>query len=538
MFFSDQNLLDNIKFKAGIYIRLSREDGDKLESESVSNQRTILERYVKENGFNLIDEYIDDGVSGTTFDRKEFNRMISDVEDGKINMIITKDLSRLGRDYIKTGYYLENYFPENKIRYVSILDGIDTFIESTNNDVTPFKAIINDMYAKDISKKIKGVLKEKQLKGEYLGSVAPYGYKKSEIVKNKLEIDNNVAYIVKEIFDLYSSGYGVQRIATHLDKEGIVPPSKYLNQKHQRNTWNGKSIRAILANEAYIGNTVQNKCVSVSYKVKKKRPKKECEYIRAENTHEAIISKELFYKVKEIIKSKKTMSATKHDFLFKGLMFCHNCGRKSRVCYRGKEGKEKIGYIDCSLARGKDRKCKTCNYNYNKFEEKTLNIIRDIIQMYSDKKVLQNIYENCKNNFLELIEKEEATLRSMNLKIEDVSKKIDKMYFDNLNGIITDSDYIRYSRSFIEEKAKLLKRKQNIEDKIELIKTNNEANNKNDNIERIINEFLSLERPSKKILYELIDRIELDEYKNIYIYFNFSELNMINDSVKEKVKSA
>ena len=214
MNFSNQTIL-NKTFKVGIYIRLSREDGDKLESESVSNQRDILQRYIKENNHILIDEYIDDGYSGTTFERPSFERMISDIENQKINMVITKDLSRLGRDYIKTGYYIENYFPENKVenyfpenkvRYVAILDGVDTYLDTSNNDVTPFKAIINDMYAKDISKKIKGVLKEKELKGEFLGSYPPFGYKKCKTQKNKLEIDTNVAYIVKEIFELYSEG--------------------------------------------------------------------------------------------------------------------------------------------------------------------------------------------------------------------------------------------------------------------------------------------------------------------------------------------
>lgn len=157
-----------------MYIRLSREDGDKQESESVGNQRKIIERYLKDNNLNNVDEYVDDGVSGTTFDRPEFNRLIRDIEIGKINMVVTKDLSRLGRDYIKTGYYIENYFPENKVRYVSILDGIDTYSETVNNDITPFKAILNDMYAKDISKKIRSVFKEKQKQGEYLCSVPAY----------------------------------------------------------------------------------------------------------------------------------------------------------------------------------------------------------------------------------------------------------------------------------------------------------------------------------------------------------------------------
>ena len=157
-----------------MYIRLSREDGDKQESESIGNQRKIIERYLKEEDLNIVDEYIDDGVSGTTFDRPEFNRLIADIENQKINMVITKDLSRLGRDYIKTGYYIENYFPEKQVRYVSILDGIDTYSETVNNDITPFKAILNDMYAKDISKKIRSVFKEKQKQGAYLCSTSAY----------------------------------------------------------------------------------------------------------------------------------------------------------------------------------------------------------------------------------------------------------------------------------------------------------------------------------------------------------------------------
>ena len=157
-----------------MYIRLSREDGDKAESESISNQRKILQRYIKENNLTLTKEYIDDGVSGTTFNRPGFNELLKDIENKSINMVITKDLSRLGRDYIKTGEYIENYFPEKNIRYVAITDGIDTYIDSTNNDITPFKAIMNDMYAKDISKKIRSVYKEKQKQGEYLCSIPAY----------------------------------------------------------------------------------------------------------------------------------------------------------------------------------------------------------------------------------------------------------------------------------------------------------------------------------------------------------------------------
>lgn len=210
-----------------MYIRLSREDGDKQESESIGNQRKIIERYVKEQELNIVDGCVDDGVSGTTFDRPEFNRLITDIENNKINMVITKDLSRLGRDYIKTGYYIENYFPENQVRYVSILDGIDTYSETVNNDITPFKAILNDMYAKDISKKIRSVFKEKQKQGEYLCSTPAFGYKKDLANKNKLIIDNNVADIVKKIFDMYVNGTGSKLIVEYLNNNHYLSPYGY-----------------------------------------------------------------------------------------------------------------------------------------------------------------------------------------------------------------------------------------------------------------------------------------------------------------------
>ena len=177
------HMLNNENFKVASYIRLSREDGDKQESESIGNQRDIINRYIQENHLHLVDEYVDDGVSGTTFDRPSFKRLVQDIEDGKINMIITKDFSRLGREYIQLGHYMEVYFPEHNVRYVALNDGIDTFTNSNWSELTPFRAIINDSYAKDISKKVRSVLREKQKKGEYMCTVAPYGYKKDALQK-------------------------------------------------------------------------------------------------------------------------------------------------------------------------------------------------------------------------------------------------------------------------------------------------------------------------------------------------------------------
>lgn len=186
-----------------------------------------MQRYIKENNLELIKEYVDDGVSGTTFDRPSFNELLKDIEKQNINMVITKDLSRLGRDYIKTGFYIEDYFPKNNIRYVALTDGIDTYRDSTNNDITPFKAIMNDYYAKDISKKIRSVLKEKQKQGEYMCSTPAYGYKKHSTIKNKLIVDEQVRNVVEKIFEMYVNGYGSNDIAKFLNSNKYLSPSGY-----------------------------------------------------------------------------------------------------------------------------------------------------------------------------------------------------------------------------------------------------------------------------------------------------------------------
>ena len=240
-----------------MYIRLSREDGDKQESESIGNQRKILQRYIKENNLTLIKEYVDDGVSGTTFDRPGFNKMLEDIENRTINMVITKDLSRLGRDYITVGEYTEKYFPSNNIRYVALTDGIDTYIDSTNNDITPFKAIMNDMYAKDVSKKIRSVFKEKQKNGEYMCSIPAYGYKRHPNIKNKLIIDEQVRNVVEKIFDMYVNGHGSVDIVNFLNSNKYLSPSGYRktgiiqDENKTGYNWNEITLCSMLRNEVY-----------------------------------------------------------------------------------------------------------------------------------------------------------------------------------------------------------------------------------------------------------------------------------------------
>lgn len=454
-----------------MYIRLSREDGDKQESESISNQRNILQRYVKENDLNFIKEYVDDGVSGTTFDRPGFNELLQDIEKGTINMVITKDLSRLGRDYIKTGFYIEDYFPKNNIRYVAITDGIDTYIDSTNNDITPFKAIMNDMYAKDISKKIRSVFKEKQKNGEYMCSIVAYGYKRHPTIKNKLIIDEQVKCVVEKIFDMYANGHGSSEIVNFLNSNKYLSPSGYRKTGIVQNEdkfsakssilcrelyadssvkteydWNEVTLCNMLKNEVYIGNTVQNKKSVVSYKVKKIRTVEKKNQIRVNNTHEAIIDKDIFEKVQCILERRGTNTKLKYDYLLRGLLYCYHCKRKLQIVLKknSKRNSTSHPYITCSDA--KTRGCYPLNINYDKFEKHIIYIVKKICQIYADKEIFYSVYEKYQNKTLDIRDGYKKKIEQIDKAIFEINNNLDKMYMDKLKGVLQEQDYIRVSR--------------------------------------------------------------------------------------------
>ena len=536
---------DSENFRVGLYIRLSREDGDKQESESIGNQRKILQRYVKENDLNVIKEYVDDGVSGTTFDRPSFNKMMDDIENGTINMVITKDLSRLGRDYIKTGFYLEDYFPKNNIRYVAIIDGIDTYIDSTSNDITPFKAIMNDMYAKDISKKIRSVLKEKQKQGEYMCSIPAYGYKRHPTIKNKLIVDEQVRDIVEKIFNMYANGHGSVEIVNYLNNNKYLSPTGYrktglVQDENKINyNWNEVTLCNMLKNEVYIGNTVQNKRSIISYKVKKFRTVDKEEHIRVENTHEPIIDKDTFEKVKCIIEKRGTNTKLKYDYLLRGLLYCYHCKRKLQIVLKknSKKNSKSHPYLTCSDA--KERGCYPLNMNYEKFEKHIIYVVKKIAQIYADKEIFYSIYEKYQNKTLDIREGYKKKIEQVDKAIFDINNNLDKMYMDKLRGVLQEEDYIRVSQKLSSERTKLNEQKQELEQK--LIGTEDKIKSKihtkeEKELDELIEIFLKLEKIDKIYLYRLINKIEIDKDKNIYIYFNFSKLNSINENLDEFIK--
>ena len=532
-------------FKVGMYIRLSREDGDKQESESIGNQRNILQRYVKENDLCFVKEYVDDGVSGTTFDRPGFNEMLQDIENKNINMVITKDLSRLGRDYIKTGFYIEDYFPKNNVRYVAITDGIDTYLDSTNNDITPFKAIMNDMYAKDISKKIRSVYKEKQKQGEYLCSTTAYGYKKHPSIKNKLVVDRKVKSVVEKIFDMYSNGHGSTEIVNYLNSHQYLSPSGYRktgivqDENKTGYNWNEVTICNMLRNEVYIGNTVQNKKSVISYKVKKIRTVEKENQIRVNNTHEPIIDKDTFEKVQCILEKRGTNTKLKYDYLLRGLLYCYHCKRKLQIVLKknSKRNSKAHPYIICSDA--KVRECYPLSMNYEKFEKHIINIVKKICRIYADKEVFEKIYKKYQHKIIDIREGYKNKLSQINKAINEINSNLDKMYMDKLRGVLQEEDYVRVSQKLKFERIKLNEHKKELEQK--LSQTEEKMDNKNKvkeekELDKLIGNFLKLEKIDKIYLYRLINKIEIDKDKNIYIYFNFSKLDSINENLDEFVK--
>ena len=327
----------NTTYHAGLYLRLSKDDDLDGESLSIGTQRSILTDYCLSNHYEIYNVYVDDGYSGMNFSRPGFQKLLEDVENGMINMVITKDLSRLGRDYIMTGYYSEIYFPSKGVRYIAVADHFDS--ARKNNEIAPFKNILNEMYARDLSIKIKNAKHQRAMQGLFIGSQAPYGYTRHPDNKNRLVIDPEAAEVVRLMFSLAAAGLGNISIAAELRNRKIVAPSVY---KYQRGDmkfarypaiknedpyyWSHSTIGQILNNPVYTGELVSLKTETVNCKTKTRISVPQEHRISTTNAHEAIISKELFEKIKEVRSTHKCLAHASRENLFRGKLFCECCG--------------------------------------------------------------------------------------------------------------------------------------------------------------------------------------------------------------------
>ena len=387
------------KYKVAGYIRLSKEDKIKDESNSVTNQKAIIEAYNKKNeDLELFDFYIDDGYSGTTFDRPEYKRMLKDIVEGKVNTIIVKDLSRFGRNHIESDNYLENILPGYNVRFISIIDDIDSFknANSTNSILVPLKNLMNDQYARDISEKVRSTLKIKQLNGEFIGVTAPYGYLKNPKDKHKFIIDNETSYIVKKIFNMILLGKSRKEIAEHLNNKNVLTPSLYKLSKENNNNkdlipskkWNAEIVNRILRNETYIGTLIQNIKTKPNYRTDKLIDVNKDEWIITENHHEPIISKDKFDEVQQILNRKTKVNKNDDIDLFSGYLKCSYCGSGLVI----KKSKNQIYYYCSSYIR--DKSCLKYSINKKKLEQMVKDeIIKKINIEKLDRKTLNKLID-------------------------------------------------------------------------------------------------------------------------------------------------
>ena len=329
--------MESTVYKAGIYCRLSKDDPQEGESSSITTQKAILLDYCTAQGYEVYKVYVDDGYSGLNFNRPGFQELLADVESGVINMVLTKDLSRLGRDYIMTGYYSEIYFESKGTRYIALADDFDSL--KRNNDLAPFKNILNDMYARDISKKIKNAKHQRAKQGLFIGSQTPYGYCLKQDNKKQLFVDPEAAEVVRTIYALALQGYGGCKIAQMLEQRKILAPSAYkYNQGDKRfktysaNTdgnpyiWNPTTIQSILTNRVYLGELISLKTEVVNYKTKRRLTVLPEDRIVTPNAHEAIISEAVFNDVQAIRNTHRCPAKYSRDNIFRGLLFCNCCG--------------------------------------------------------------------------------------------------------------------------------------------------------------------------------------------------------------------
>ncbi len=521
MYFEVSNPAD---YRVALYIRLSKEDENEGQSESVSNQQSMLNQFVKEHQLCVYNTYIDDGWSGTNFDRPGFGQMIQDIESGKVNMVITKDLSRLGRDYILTGHYMERYFPEHKVRYISLLDGVDTGIESTANDITPFRAIMNDMYAKDISKKISSVKHDKQRKGEFIGGKPVYGYKMHPTEKNKIVIDEDAAPIVRHVFAMAIKGISCRQIAVQLNNEGIPTPAAYAGITVSRSgpytgKWSSERIAAMLKNEAYIGNMVQGRVRKVNYKSKKCIRLPSEEWVVVKGTHEPIVDAETFHKVNQLIESRKHTRRRKYDFLLKGMIFCHECGHPLAVINRRNSKGEECLYFVCRTYQ-RFTKAGVCTGHYIKEQivtEAVQEQVKRVCRSYLKQEALLPIAERETEQARERqkLEQQTAALKS---KIKSLSVNLDRTYMDRLNGVLDDEDFTRIYENMKQERTRFEKRL------VELLENKPSSTDQKALAKALVERFIKSISYNRELLVSLVECVELTEDKQVIIRFRFKEL--------------
>lgn len=507
---SRENERGERQYKAALYMRLSKDDGNG-ESASINTQRSMLRTYADRNGFSVYGEYTDDGYSGTTYERPAWKRLLADIEAEKVNLVITRDLSRLGRDYILTGQYTEIYFPAKGVRYIAVNDGYDS--NNRGNDLAPFQNIVNEMYARDTSKKIRSALKTKMEDGAYIGNYAPYGYRKDPGDKNHLLIDPLTAPVVRDIFERASRGEPPLKIAKELNERCIKTPAGYRRFKRQEadmetageeKGWTSSTICKILSNRVYTGDMVQGKTSKLSFKSQMTLRIPKEEWIVVENKHDPIVSRDLFEQAGRRSVPRKRSKSAQFSNAFSGLVYCGDC--KRLMTTTGGSHKEDRKLV-CSGYKQYGRTSCTNHYmNYDLLCQIVSQELETLITLSEEeKKEISGQLEFYGRNRGNPEEKRAAA--SLKKRERQIERIIGKLYEDRVNEVVEEERFCKLLTSYEQELKEIGAEANTLKQMSKYVLKNMEDPEKA--VDCLLNEIREKRIPAFDLLHQFIDRIEI-----------------------------
>lgn len=502
-------------YKTALYMRLSRDDDGAAESASITTQRKMLRSYAADNGYLVFDEYVDDGWSGTNFDRPDFKRMIADIEAKKINLVITKDLSRLGRDYITAGQYTEIYFPSKGVRYIAINDGYDS--DSPYTDIAPFKNVINEMYARDTSKKIRSAFTTKMREGAYIAAFAPYGYQKDPMDKNRLVVDAQSGEVVKQIFRMAANGALPIEIARTLNAQNVPSPAVYrcmtregldVNRYSQRQEWTSATITKMLRNVIYLGHIAQGKTTKVSFKSHLTVTNPRDEWIVVENTHEALVDEETFDLVRRRATARTCEKKGEFYNLFSGIAKCADCGRNMSATGTRKKGSPANLCCGGYKLYGANE-CSNHFIDYNVLYEIVLTSLKE--QLSISREEHMTILDNAQKRQLSILKQQDncKNLGDIKKRLRELESIIGKLYEDNAAGRLSDARMNKLLPKYEQEAETLESRITEIESEEAAPAQSEQASR--EKLDKLLRQFTDVTELTPKLLFKLIDHIEIGQ---------------------------
>lgn len=502
-------------YTAALYMRLSKDDDGAAESASIITQRKMLRSYAAEHGYAVFGEYVDDGWSGTNFDRPDFKRMIGDIEAKKVNLVITKDLSRLGRDYITAGQYTEIYFPSKGVRYIAINDGYDS--DSPYSDIAPFKNVINEMYARDTSKKIRSAFATKMRDGAYIAAFAPYGYQKDPADKNHLVVDARSGEVVKRIFRMAAEGALPIEIARSLNEQRVPSPAVYRCMTHEglevnayskRQEWTSATITKMLRNVVYLGHIAQGKTTKISFKSHLTLSNPRDEWIVVENTHEALVDQETFDLVRRRTMARTCEKKGRFYNLFSGIAKCADCGRNMSATGTRKKGSP--ANLTCGGYKlyGAEE-CSNHFIDYNVLYEIVQASLREQLAISREERAA--ILEHAQKKQAASAGRQERSKEISGIKkrLRELEGIIAKLYEDNAAGRLGDARMTKLLPKYEQEAETLEQRLAALQNENATPEPSfQEAREKLDKLLRQITDVTEL---TPKLLFKLIDHIEIGQ---------------------------